>query len=214
MKLSFSVKLRQPSGFTLDASFEARDGVTALFGPSGAGKTTVLELIAGLLRPTEGRIELEGRVLVDTATGAWVPPEERSVGYAFQDALLFPHVGSESTGTGFGSQVAFSVLRDAFPPTESSLNAALVTYLPYLGGLAAGALVHQLVLVPRARRAIDAHRARFADGRLRDERTVVEIRWLLRSGRRAEARQAADQFRVDRPKSLLRPAVDRLLPPE
>jgi len=92
MSLAFAARLEQASGFVLDASFEAGSGVTALFGPSGAGKTTILELVAGLARPDRARIELAGRVLVDTETGLWMPPERRAVGYAFQDGLLFPHL--------------------------------------------------------------------------------------------------------------------------
>ncbi|MDE3114827.1 MAG: molybdenum ABC transporter ATP-binding protein [Pseudomonadota bacterium] len=80
-------------GFTLDAAFavpEAR--VTALFGPSGAGKSTIVAALAGLLRPDEGRISLNGRMLLDTAAGLFVRPEARRVGVVFQDARLFPHM--------------------------------------------------------------------------------------------------------------------------
>lgn len=96
MTLAFRARLERPSGFVLDASFEVDGGITALFGPSGSGKTTVLELIAGLCRASSGRIELDGDVLVDTAAGRFVPPERRAVGYAFQDALLFPHLDARA----------------------------------------------------------------------------------------------------------------------
>jgi molybdate transport system ATP-binding protein len=66
--------------------------VVALFGRSGSGKTTLVNLIAGLARPDAGRVELDGIVLSDTATGAWVRPEQRGVGYVFQDSRLFPHL--------------------------------------------------------------------------------------------------------------------------
>jgi molybdate transport system ATP-binding protein len=78
--------------FTLAARFEAGGGITALFGPSGAGKTTVLNLIAGLAKPDRGRISVAGQVLVDTETGIFVPPHKRRVGFVFQDAQLFPHL--------------------------------------------------------------------------------------------------------------------------
>ncbi len=80
------------AAFQLDVSFSASDGVTALFGRSGAGKTTVVNAVAGLMRPDAARISLGERVLVDTSAGIWVPPHRRRVGYVFQDARLFPHL--------------------------------------------------------------------------------------------------------------------------
>ncbi|MDR5858119.1 molybdenum ABC transporter ATP-binding protein [Halomonas eurihalina] len=66
-------------------------GVTALFGASGSGKTSLLRLIAGLDRPDRGRIELDGEPLVDTATRHFVPAHRRRLGVVFQEARLFPH---------------------------------------------------------------------------------------------------------------------------
>lgn len=66
-------------------------GVTALFGVSGAGKTSLVNMVAGLLRPDQGRVALEGRVLYDSQQGVDLPPERRRVGYVFQEARLFPH---------------------------------------------------------------------------------------------------------------------------
>jgi molybdate transport system ATP-binding protein len=68
------------------------DGVLALFGPSGAGKTTILNWLAGLGRPDRGRIRLNGTTLFDRATGVNLPPEKRRVAYMFQDLRLFPHL--------------------------------------------------------------------------------------------------------------------------
>lgn len=91
--MSLSVALRHGyPGFTLDVAFEAPMGVTALFGRSGSGKTTVVNAVAGLLRPDAGRVAVDGAVLVDTARGAWVPPHRRRVGYVFQEGRLFPHL--------------------------------------------------------------------------------------------------------------------------
>lgn len=79
--------------FTLEARFEAPEaGVVALFGRSGCGKTTLVNLISGLLRPERGRIEIGGETLLDTASGRCLAPEARHVGYVFQDARLFPHL--------------------------------------------------------------------------------------------------------------------------
>lgn len=78
--------------FDLDLAFENEAGITCLFGRSGAGKTLTINLIAGLARPDRGRIVLDGRTLVDTGTGVFVPPHRRRIGLVFQDARLFPHL--------------------------------------------------------------------------------------------------------------------------
>jgi molybdate transport system ATP-binding protein len=91
-RLYFDCRLRYDSGFDLEARFEAGDGVTALFGPSGGGKSSILALIAGTLRPGAGTIRLADRTLVDTRAGVFLPPEQRRIGVVFQDHLLFPHL--------------------------------------------------------------------------------------------------------------------------
>jgi len=78
--------------FGLEASFAADAPIVALFGRSGSGKSTVVDAIAGLVRPATGRIVVAGRTLFDTARGINLPPEQRRVGYVFQDGLLFPHL--------------------------------------------------------------------------------------------------------------------------
>jgi molybdate transport system ATP-binding protein len=79
--------------FALEAELEVPAGETlVLVGESGAGKTTLLRLIAGLLAPDRGRIVLDGHALADVQTRAWIPPQERSVGYVPQDYALFPHL--------------------------------------------------------------------------------------------------------------------------
>jgi molybdate transport system ATP-binding protein len=83
---------KQLDTFKLAVRFQAAGGATALFGPSGAGKTSVVNMIAGLLRPDRGRIALDDTVLFDAATGIDVPPHRRRIGYVFQDGRLFPHL--------------------------------------------------------------------------------------------------------------------------
>lgn len=93
--MSGNVRLRHRLGdFELDAAFEfgAQAGVTALFGRSGAGKSTVLNAIAGLIRPESGKIVLSGETLLDTERGIDVPARARRVGVVFQDTRLFPHM--------------------------------------------------------------------------------------------------------------------------
>jgi len=83
---------RRLGTLALAAKFEAEAHVTALFGRSGSGKTSIVNMIGGLLRPDRGRIEVEGQVLFDSAAGIDVPAEERRVGYVFQEGRLFPHL--------------------------------------------------------------------------------------------------------------------------
>jgi len=90
--LEFNTRLAYPSGFRIEAAFTTPAGVTALFGPSGSGKTSILSMIAGLRRPDAGVIRLAGRTLFDRANRINVHPEDRHIGYVFQDSLLFPHL--------------------------------------------------------------------------------------------------------------------------
>ncbi len=78
--------------FALDIHFRAGRGLTALFGRSGAGKTSVVNAVAGLLRPRRGRIVIDGLALLDTERGICVPTHLRRVGYVFQEGRLFPHL--------------------------------------------------------------------------------------------------------------------------
>jgi molybdate transport system ATP-binding protein len=94
--MSLDVRLAHRFGdFALETQFTASSGVTALFGPSGAGKSSIVNAIAGLLRPRRGRIAVNGRVLVDTAARLFVPAEARRIAVVFQDARLFPHMSVE-----------------------------------------------------------------------------------------------------------------------
>ncbi len=78
--------------FELDIHFRTGLGLTALFGRSGAGKTSIVNAIAGLIRPANGRIVVGGSVLTDTESGIRAPVHKRRVGYVFQEARLFPHL--------------------------------------------------------------------------------------------------------------------------
>jgi molybdate transport system ATP-binding protein len=90
--LDFHCRLTYPSGFQLDARFSMNEPVTAICGPSGSGKTTILSIIAGLRRPDNGTVQLDGRILEDQTKGIHLNPENRRIGYVFQDHLLFPHL--------------------------------------------------------------------------------------------------------------------------
>ena len=91
--MSFEIALSHRIGerdIALDIASDAP--VVALVGPSGTGKTTVLNIVAGLIRPDAGRIAVAGETLCDTDAGIDVPPEQRRAGYVFQDSRLFPHL--------------------------------------------------------------------------------------------------------------------------
>lgn len=79
-------------GASIALRFASDAPVTALIGPSGAGKTTILHMISGILRPDRGRIEVGGRLLFDSAGGVDLAPERRGCGHVFQDLRLFPHM--------------------------------------------------------------------------------------------------------------------------
>lgn len=89
--LKVSIRHSLP-GFVLDATFNAPPGITVLFGRSGSGKTTIVNAVAGLLMPNEGRISAGDWVLLDTEKGVRLKPHRRRLGYIFQEGRLFPHL--------------------------------------------------------------------------------------------------------------------------
>lgn len=96
---------------TIAARFEAGAGATALFGSSGAGKTTIVNMIAGLVRPDRGRIVYRGETLFDSSAGVDRPPHRRRFGYVFQDGRLFPHM-SVARNLDYGRRMC-ALARDA-----------------------------------------------------------------------------------------------------
>lgn len=95
-EVSVQVRKRLSPDFELDLSISLAPGITILFGPSGTGKTTLLDCIAGLVRPEAGRIAIADKVLFDSALGVNVSPQRRKVGYVLQDLALFPHLSVEA----------------------------------------------------------------------------------------------------------------------
>lgn len=89
MKLAFDAVHVPLAHFDLDVTFETRSSATGIFGPSGAGKTTILELIAGIRRPSRGRIVIDDEVVND------IPARKRRIGYVPQGESLFPHMTVE-----------------------------------------------------------------------------------------------------------------------
>ena len=90
-----SARLAQPAPIPLDAEIACRPGeLLALVGPSGAGKTTILRALAGLIRPRQGRIACNGETWFDADAGVFLPPQRRRAGLVFQDYALFPHLSA------------------------------------------------------------------------------------------------------------------------
>jgi molybdate transport system ATP-binding protein len=113
--------------FTIDAAFTApTPGVTALFGRSGAGKTSIVRALAGLARPNAGHIRVGDTVFFDSAKGIDVPAERRRVGYVFQDARLFPHL-TVADNLGYGWRRA--------PEGDRPIRMETVVPLLGIGGL-------------------------------------------------------------------------------
>lgn len=92
--LEFDLQLRR-AAWELNASARLEGGCVGLLGRSGSGKSSLLEMIAGIVRPSAGTLALDGRTLSDTASGVFVPAHERHVGLVFQEHLLFPHLSVE-----------------------------------------------------------------------------------------------------------------------
>jgi molybdate transport system ATP-binding protein len=89
--MSFEIDIEKRLGDTRIAlTLDAGQGATVLFGPSGVGKSSILNMVAGLLRPDRGRIAIDGETLF--GDGIDLPPERRRAGYVFQEARLFPHM--------------------------------------------------------------------------------------------------------------------------
>ena len=113
-------------GFELEVSSSFSDGITAIFGPSGSGKSTTLNCIAGLTTPDEGEIVLASRHLYSSSRKLNLPPEQRRVGYVFQESLLFPHY-SVRDNILYGYKLT--------PPERREIDVDQVTALLELGPL-------------------------------------------------------------------------------
>ena len=112
--------------FDLFVSFATAHGITALYGRSGAGKTTIINMVAGLLTPTQGKIRINDNILFDSETGLNVPAHQRRVGCVFQDARLFPHLSVKAN-------LAYGMHRD--PPQQKTDLFENIVSLLALGGM-------------------------------------------------------------------------------
>lgn len=120
MRLLLRNLLHIQGAFRLQIDLEATGEVIGIFGNSGAGKTSLLEIVAGLRRPSAGIIRIDETVLMDRTAGVFVAPERRGVGYVPQDLALFPHL-SVRKNIEYGRALA--------PATASALNLEHVVHL-------------------------------------------------------------------------------------
>ncbi len=120
--IEIDVSLARGTGFRLEAQFTAPErGVTSLFGRSGAGKSTIIHMVAGTVTPDRGVIRVGDAVFFDKARGTDMPMEQRRVGYVFQDARLFPHMKVE-TNLRYGERRAGSDRRIGFDAVVGMLG--------------------------------------------------------------------------------------------
>ena len=116
--LDFALPLRS---FRLELALAVGRETFALVGPSGAGKTSVLRAVAGLARPERGRIALDGRVLFDASAKIDRPPEDRQVGFVFQEYALFPHMSVEQN-VAYGGRDRAAELLERFRIAKAAVS--------------------------------------------------------------------------------------------
>jgi len=126
--LSVRITRRLSSVFVLEAEFETSAGFTMLLGPSGCGKTTLLNCLAGFVRPDTGRITLGARALFDSSSSIDMPVPERQLGYVFQNLALFPHMTVEQN-------VQYGLVKLSAEERRSRMMAMLESFrIPHLLG--------------------------------------------------------------------------------
>ena len=127
LKAEFTKKLRD---FTMDLSMHVRDGeILALMGNNGAGKSTTLNILAGLLVPDTGLLQLNGVILCEPARGTQIPIEDRRIGYVFQNAAVFPHLSVQDN-------IAYGLQARNLPRPEIADRVETMIELMHLGDLA------------------------------------------------------------------------------
>lgn len=192
----------QQGAFTLDVHARLDRPVTALFGPSGAGKTTVLDAIAGLRTPTSGSITIDERVLFDSVSGVNVPPHRRHVGYVAQDVALFPHMSVRRNvlyGRRDGQRLSLPTVAEML-----EIGSLLDRGVPQLSGgerqrvALARALMSapELLLLDEPLAAVDVERRRRILPYLERVRDDLRVPIVYVTHDPAEARQLADQVIV------------------
>ncbi len=223
MSVEVSISLAL-AGFSLQAEFTSGNGVTALFGPSGAGKTMTLRCIAGLTRPSGGSIKLNATTLFDSEASIDVPPRHRRVGYVFQEYALFPHL-SVSRNVAYGIHglpararaervrelldlVGLAGLEERAPAQLSGGQQQRVALARAL------APEPRLLLLDEPFAAVDLRVRRRLREEIRRVHEMTRTPMLLVTHDLAEVRELADSIvLVDRGRTLRHDSLERLLGP-
>jgi molybdate transport system ATP-binding protein len=195
--------------FTLDLSVRLDKPVTALFGPSGAGKTTVLDAIAGLRTPGSGSITINERVVFDSRSGINVPTHRRHVGYVAQDVALFPHMSVRKNvlyGRREGQRLSLPIVTRML-----EIEGLLDRNVPQLSGgerqrvALARALMSapELLLLDEPLAAVDVERRRRILPYLERVRDELRVPIVYVTHDRSEATQLADEVIVLREGRLI-----------
>jgi molybdate transport system ATP-binding protein len=204
--------------FGLELDLTVEPGTVALVGPSGAGKTTTLRAIAGLIRPDRGRVSLDGRTWLDTDVGVDLPPEQRRVGLVFQEYALFPHL-SVRRNVAFGGRHRADELLERFRITAlagarpASLSGGERQRVALARALARDP---EVLLLDEPLAALDAYTRSHVRGELRDVLRELELPTLIVTHDFEDAATLADRvgvivqgslLQLDRPADLVaRPA--------
>jgi molybdate transport system ATP-binding protein len=175
--------------FVLDAAFASDAPRLVLYGPSGAGKTQTLKMIAGIARPDSGRVAVAGRTLYDSAAGLCLSPQERRLAYVFQDYALFPHLTVRQN-------IASGLRRGWLNPTRSFSDAAVERWIAafHLESIA-GHYPHQLSGGQRQRTALARALVINPTALLLDE-PFAALDKALRQRLRQELKELQEQLRI------------------
>jgi len=195
--MAFDLDLTKRLGDTdVALTLDTEGGLTVLFGPSGVGKTSVLNMVAGLLKPDRGHVRVDGKTLFDDTTN--LPPEKRRVGYVFQDPRLFPHMrvaenlryagARESMVDLIAELLDIGALLDRWPRTLSGGEAKRVA----IGRALLSDPAFLLLDEPTA--SLDRARADEVERAIRDVRDELELPILMVTHDRAEAERLATQI--------------------
>lgn len=184
--------------FGLELELDVRSETVALAGPSGAGKTTVLRAIAGLLAPSAGRIECEDELWFDSRRRVDLPPEDRSVGLVFQDYALFPHLtveqnvayGGRSRARGLVERLGLGALTHVLPDSLSGGERQRVALARAL------ARDPKVLLLDEPLAALDAQTRRRVRGELRAHLRALGLPTVLVTHDYADAAALADRIAV------------------
>ena len=200
--LQVTVK-KKLADFTLDIQFSVANRILVLLGPSGAGKTTILRAIAGLLRPDEGRIAHGERILFSSSAKTFVPPQQRRVSYMFQEFALFPHMDVK-TNIWYGVKKNNKAANELYDRLVELLHIEHLT-TRYIDNLSGGekqrvALARALMAEPEILLLDEPLSALDSDTRLELQEELKRIQGLwnipfvLVTHDRAEAKALGDQF--------------------